>query len=104
MAQQTAADGSNEPEISDARLRSIADDILDACDDHFALDRNVDSLHVAQLDEPWCDDSPEIRFMLRTDGGSTMADIINGVNELELPLTLDSTNPGHGQLTFHVDD
>jgi hypothetical protein len=100
--QPSTADDSTEPELSDERLEDLADEILDVCDDHFDLDRHVVSLHVAQLDEPWCDDSREVRFMLDTDGGHTKANIINAVLDADLPLELDSTCGGHEQLSFHA--
>lgn len=98
MAEMTDA----EPEHSDEELATIADNLLDLCDEVTVLDIHVDSLHVAQLDEPWCDDSGEIRLMLDTDGGTSKANMITAVLGSDLPLTLDSTCDGHEQLTFKV--
>ena len=97
-----AADDSTEPERTDAEIEAIVDDVLNLCDDVFDLDFHVDSLHVAQLDEPWCDDSAEVRFMLDTDGGTAKAEIINAVVESGVPLRLDDVCPGHEQLAFEI--
>lgn len=89
-------------EITDSRLEQLSNQVLDYCDTVFELDRNVDSLHIAQLDEPWCDSSKEIRFFLRTKGGNSKAKIINAIVKSDLPLRLESTCPNHAQLTFTV--
>ena len=95
-------DDSTEPEISDVRLEALSDEILDTCDEYFCLDFHVNSLHIAQLDDPWCDDSREVRFMLDTSGGNSKAKMIDAIYDSDLPLKLESTCGDHRQISFHV--